>query len=447
MSLRLRLALIFAASSLGTLLVASGFLYWSFQRETNLRNRRLLEARIQEVASILAHLPSDGNALEEEIAGEIPSALEPQVWLRVLEGRGPSQGLVVQTPGMAKRLPAASFSGQEKIRREKRYYLLREQASGNHLIQGGLDITEDERLIASYQRRLAYTLLLGATASALLGWWAARKGLRPLGAIAESTLGITPQRLSERLDPGTVPQELRDLVLALNAMLDRLDRAFDRLSRFSADLAHELRTPVTNLMGEAEVTLSKDRPAEDYRQVLESNMEEYQRLSRLISRMLFLARAEDPHTTLALVPIEASRLAGDVLAYFEAAAEEQGVSLRSEASGTFSGDAELLRQALANLISNALEATPPGGEIKVAIQSRDETTELSVIDTGRGIASEDMPHILDRFYRTQKSLDQGHPGTGLGLAIVQSIASLHGGQVTISSEEGKGTLVSMRIPL
>ena len=291
MSLRLRLALIFAASSLGTLLVASGFLYWSFQRETNLRNRRLLEARIQEVASILAHLPSDGNALEEEIAGEIPSALEPQVWLRVLEGRGPSQGLVVQTPGMAKRLPAASFRGQEKIRREKRYYLLREQVSGSHLIQGGLDITEDERLIASYQRRLAYTLLLG---------------LRPLGAIADSTLGITPQRLSERLDPGAVPQELRDLVEALNAMLDRLDRAFDRLSRFSADLAHELRTPMTNLMGEAEVTLSKDRPAGDYRQVLESNMEEYQRLSRLISRMLFLARAEDPHTTLALVPIEAS---------------------------------------------------------------------------------------------------------------------------------------------
>ena len=442
MSLRLRLALIFAAGSLSTLLVASGFLYWAFQHEINLRNQRLLEERVREVASILARHPSDEAALEEEVVGETLPAMEPQVWLRVFKG----SNLLVETTGMAQRLPAAWFKGQEKTKRETRRFLLREEASGSYLIQAGLDITEDEQLISSYRRRLAYTLLLGATASALLGWWAARKGLRPLRAIAESTSGITPQRLGERLNPGTVPQELRDLVLALNAMLDRLDQAFERLSRFSADLAHELRTPMTNLMGEAEVVLSKDRPVEEYRQVLESSMDEYRRLSRLTSRMLFLARAEDPHTTLAPVPIEAGRLVSEVLAYFEAAAEEQGIRLVGESSGTLRGDAELLRQALANLISNALEATQAGGEIKVAIHSRDGIAEMSVVDTGRGIIPEELPHILDRFYRTREAMERKKAGTGLGLAIVKSIAVLHGGEVSIASEPGKGTTVSVRIP-
>ncbi len=442
LSLRLRLALIFVAGSLGTLLVASGFLYGSFQHEINLRNSRQLEGKIQEVAAILAQRPDDAAALEEEVQGEVPTAAEPQLWLRVVQ----DSGQILETPGMAERLPPTWFAGQAKTKHERRRYLLREQKIGNRAIQAALDITEDEGMIFSFRRRLAYTLLFGAVACSLLGWGSAHRGLKPLRSIAESTSGITPHRLGERLDPGQVPQELKDLVHALNKMLDRLDHAFERLSRFSADLAHELRTPMTILMGEAEVVLSKERSAEEYRQVLESSMEEFRRLSRLISRMLFLARAEDPHTTFVRAPIDAKRLVDDALAYFEAAAEEQGVRMVGEASGSIQGDSEWLRQALANLLSNALEATPRGGEIHVEALERDGMVELVVSDTGRGIVPDELPHILDRFYRTREALDRKRPGTGLGLAIVQSIARLHGGEVTLSSEPGKGTRAELRFP-
>jgi two-component system heavy metal sensor histidine kinase CusS len=288
---------------------------------------------------------------------------------------------------------------------------------------------------------LIYTLLLGAAGCSFFGVWAAQRGLKPLRAIAESARGIKTHHLQQRLDQGQFPQELRDLVQALNAMLDSLDHAFERLARFSADLAHELRTPITNLMGEAEILISKDRPIEDYRLVVESSLDEYRRLSRLISRMLFLARSEDPSTTITNTSIETESLLGEVLAFFEAMAEEQKVRLAGEAAGVIRGDPDMLRQALANLISNALAATPEGGEIFVTVKGQDHQALLEVRDNGRGIPAEELPNVLDRFYRTTDALKRKSPGTGLGLAIVQSIALLHGGDLRILSEQGKGTTV------
>lgn len=442
MSLRLRLALIFAAGSLGTLLAVTGFLYWAFQHEINARNRHLLEAKVQEVVAILTHRPGDAAALEEELFGEDPVTPDPQTWLRVLGDPVP-----LETPGMAQRLPATWFAGPAKTKRGHRRYLLVARTVGRHRIQGALDITEDERMIISYRRRLLYTLLLSAGACSALGAWAAHRGLKPLRILAESTGGITAQRLGERLDPGRVPAELRELVRALNAMLDRLDHAFARLSRFSADLAHELRTPITNLMGEAEVALSLERPPEEYRQVLESSLEEFRRLSRLISRTLFLARAEDPQACIQALPLDPQRLVGEVLAFYEAAAEEQGVRLSGSGEGDLRGDADLLRQALGNLVSNALEATPKGGLIELSIRATPQHLLLSVRDTGRGIGAQDLSHLLDRFYRTQDALDRKAAGTGLGLAIVQSIARLHGGEILLQSEPGAGTIATLCLPL
>ena len=199
-------------------------------------------------------------------------------------------------------------------------------------------------------------------------------------------------------------------------------------------------------MGEAEVVLAKERSGEDYRQVLESSMEEFRRLSRLISRMLFLARAEDPGCAVATQPVQAQALLQDVLAFYEAMAEEQGVSLAGAASGVIHGDPDLLRQALANLISNAFEATPRGGEVWVGVQAAGGNAELVVRDTGRGVPPAELPHLLDRFYRTADAFARKSPGTGLGLAIVQSIARLHGGSVHVESDGASGTTVRLRFP-
>ncbi len=441
-SLRLRLALIFVAGSLGTLLVVSGFLYWTFQREINLRNRLLLNARVEEIATILNRHPGDLAALQEEVQGEGSPAFEPQTSFRIISG----SHLLLETPGMAERLPATWFVGQAKTRRHHRRYLMTLRTEGAFIIQGALDIKDDERMIFSYRRRLIYTLITGSILCAAFGFWAAHRGLRPLRAITESTRGITAYRLRNRLEPGRVPQELRDLVRALNDMLDRLDHAFSRLSQFSADLAHELRTPITNLMGEAEVTLTRDRPVEEYQQVLESSLEEFRRLSRLISRMLFLARAEDPQTAIARIPIDAKKLVDEVLAFYEAVAEEQGVTLEQEVSAPLFGDVDMLRQALANLLSNALDATPRGGHILLSLRSEDTRTVVAIQDSGRGIPEAEIPNLLDRFYRTQNTHHRKAAGTGLGLAIVRSIARLHGGDVTITSRLGSGTTVRLILP-
>ena len=441
-SLRFRLAALFTLCCLATVAATSGFLYFSFRHEINLRDHTLLEGRLEDVAKGLERHRTSGESFEEEIFGDYPITSGPSMWIRVTCGNN----VIVASPGMAERL-----AGQAPLLRHHGHlgppqFLTGERATGKYHILGLLDITEDQRIIHAYWRRLRLTLLIGSGACALLGWWAAHRGLRPLHEIAQATGAITAQRLRHRMVVGQVPQELRELVQALNAMLDRLDHAFKRLSRFSADLAHELRTPIANLVGEAEVALSLERPPEEYREVLESSLEEFRRLTSLIARMLFLARAEDPGAAIQAAPLPAQALLDGVLGFFEAAAAEQGVRLEGGAEGTLCGDPELLRQALANLVANALAATPAGGVVRLDLEARDGRCVLSVQDTGRGIPAAELDHVLDRFYRTAASFESNRSGTGLGLAIVQSIAQLHGGTVTVKSREGEGTTVAIRFP-
>jgi two-component system heavy metal sensor histidine kinase CusS len=441
-SLRFRLAALFTLCCLATVIASSGFLYFAFRHEINLRNQTLLEGRLEDVAKGLERQRTSGESFEEEIFGDYPMTSGPSMWISVTRG----DEVLVASPGMSERL-----AGHPSLERHHGHhgpprYLTAERATGEYRILGLLDITEDQRMIHAYRRRLLLTLLVGGGACALLGWWAAHRGLRPLQEIAQATGAITARRLRHRLVAGQVPQELRELVQALNAMLDRLDYAFERLSRFSADLAHELRTPIANLMGEAEVALSLERPPAEYREVLVSSLEEFRRLTSLISRLLFLARAEDPAAAIQAAPLPARALLDGVLGFFEAAAAEQGVRLEGTAEGTLYGDPELLRQALANLVANALAATPAGGLVRLDLEARDGHCALSVQDTGRGIPAAELDHVLDRFYRTAASFESKGSGTGLGLAIVQSVAQLHGGTVTVKSREGEGTTVAIRFP-
>jgi two-component system heavy metal sensor histidine kinase CusS len=435
--------LIFVAGSLSTLLVTMGVLEFGFRHEIEARNQQALAARLLDVAANLANHPDDARSLAEEVLGDAPMVKDAPTLLRVLKGGR----LQVESAQMDAVLPPGRSRSHGQIQVLERRYLVAERAVGLYLIQGALDVTEDSRMIRSYRQNLLATFLLVTAGCSLLGAWVSHLGLRPLRSITQSAQGVTAQGLRQSLDPGQVPKEMGDMVEALNAMLDRLDHAFERLSRFSGDLAHEFRTPINNLMGEAEVILSRERSAEEYRQVIESSMEEFQRLSRLISRMLFLARAEAPATLIKPVPISVGLLLEKIMAFFEAVAEEKGVCLRSEGSGTLWGDPEMLQQALANLVANALEATPKGGEVLVRAGIRDENRAcLEVIDNGRGIPPDDLPALFDRFFRTSQALTLKSPGTGLGLAIVQSIARLHGGDVQAHSQLGAGTTVCLHFP-
>ena len=245
-----------------------------------------------------------------------------------------------------------------------------------------------------------------------------------------------------------LPSELASLAATMNDMLARLEEAFARLSRFSADIAHELRTPLNTLRGETEVALGKARTPEEYREVLGSCLEEYGRLSKLIDSLLFLARAENPGTQVHREDFDVARELGTVREFYEAAAGEKGIALDVRApAGIVAGlDRTLFQRAAGNLIENALAHTARGGTVTLAASRENGSIRVEIADTGCGISPEHLPFVFDRLYRADRSRTAATGGAGLGLAIVKSIAELHGGTASISSEPGKGTRVTLLLP-
>jgi len=233
-------------------------------------------------------------------------------------------------------------------------------------------------------------------------------------------------------------------------MLDRLEESFERISRFSADIAHDLRTPVNIIRGEAEVALARARTVDEYREVIESTLEEAVRLSELIGDLLFLARAESPLTELRRERVNVGNLLSAVRDYYEASAANGGISLVADEGAepvTAELDRALMLRAVSNLVSNAIAHTPTGGTVTLAARDEGAAIRIEVSDTGAGIPAEALTRVFDRFFRVDPSRSKTSGATGLGLAIVQSIMTLHGGRAEINSQFGHGTRVTLRIPV
>ena len=309
------------------------------------------------------------------------------------------------------------------------------------LIEVALDYTQDKALIVRYLQAIMIMLALGIILAAKVGRLAARKALRPLVRLDAAVSRISASRTNERVDVLNWPGELTLLANDLNSMLERLDDSFRRLTQFSSNLAHELRTPINNMLGSAEVALSKERTAEVYRSELESNIEELQRLSSLIDHLLFLARAENPYFTIARVEFEVSDEISKVCEFYAPLAEDLGVHLSHSGAGRLKAEPVLFRRAVSNLVANALSNTLRGGRVEVSAAREDGMLRITVKDTGKGISAEHLPHIFDRFYRVDGSRTQG--GAGLGLSIVKSIMDLHGSDVTVRSTPGSGTEIAL----
>jgi two-component system, OmpR family, heavy metal sensor histidine kinase CusS len=444
------------------LLLSAGFLYWVLSNNLERADRQFLVDKILVLRMILQVRPEDPDALEEEVTWEGATRQFTKYYARVLDEQ---QRTHIETPGMSERISPLRFPApieatavpdigiKWRSHQGQSYFLLAAWAEVGHasgtqrLLQVALDVSHDNTLLADYRRKLALVLVVGVVGSAGAGVAVARQGMRPLKAITQAAQRITATQLHERLDPARWPKELTALATAFDEMLARLADAFARMSQFSADLAHELRTPLNNLMGEAEVALSRARTPDEYRQVLESSLEEYARLSRMIDSLLFLARADSPEMRLERSPVEALKELEMVRAFHEAMAEEQGIEVTCQGSALVYADPMLFRRALSNLLSNALQYTPGGGQVTMSVKAfADHSVAVSVRDTGCGIDSEHLPHVFDRFYRADRARSHYSQGTGLGLAIVKSIMNLHHGTVTIQSEPGKGTTVTLRFP-
>ncbi|WP_025856979.1 heavy metal sensor histidine kinase [Pseudomonas sp. CHM02] len=297
-----------------------------------------------------------------------------------------------------------------------------------------LDITHHQHFLQRMQHLIWLTVGLSALATALLGAWAARSGLRPLRRMSEVAAGVSAHSLTQRLPQQHMPVELAELAQAFNAMLGRLDNAFQRLSAFSADIAHELRTPLSNLLTQTQVILTQPRPLEDYREALHSNLEELQWMAQLVNDMLYLAKADHGLLMPKREPLALADEVDALLEFFALLAEDGQISLVREGTAITTGDRGMLRRALSNLLDNALRFTPPGGEVRVQIE---DGVRLSVENTGDGIPTELLPRLFDRFYRADPARHEGSSEhAGLGLAITQSIVRAHGGRIYCESGTG-----------
>lgn len=300
-----------------------------------------------------------------------------------------------------------------------------------------LDITHHQHFLQRMQRLIWLTVGLSALATALLGAWAARSGLRPLRRMSAVASGVSAQSLNARLPEENMPPELAEMAHHFNAMLGRLDDSFQRLSAFSADIAHELRTPLSNLLTHTQVTLTRPRPIEDYREALHSNLEELQWMAQLVNDMLYLAKADHGLLTPKRESLELAEEVDLLLEFFAPLAEDARVSLSREGTAQLRGDRSMLRRALSNLLDNALRFTPAEGEVRVRIFERSAGLSLTIENTGEGICAELLPRLFDRFYRADPARQEGSSEhAGLGLAITQSIIRAHGGQIRCESAEG-----------
>ena len=452
-SIALRLVLLFTIAAAILLLGTMAASYWFVVQHINRDNDRFLSDKLAALRDDLAE-DMGPQSLRVELRA---SRGDEKVgyWVRLYDSTG---RIVAETSHMEELLPARIFPPDSKPITNRPHAIMYRDGAGktfalitvratvggtNYLLQVAQNRTADQRFAAHFGILLTAMLGCAVLTCAGVSSLVTRRGLRPLKRMAESVERVGATHLDERVPAAGWPKEVQPLAVGFNKMLDRLEKSFTRLSQFSADLAHELRTPIAILRGEAEGALIKARTSDQYREVIESSLEEFQRLSRLIDNLLFLARAETA-ASLTKSSFDGAAAIEKICEFYEAVSQEQGIEIRCEGEAEVYAERVLFRRALLNLISNALRFTPSGGRISVSLTRGNSGTEISIADTGCGIAAQHLDQVFDRFFRGDAA--RSSEGTGLGLAIVKSIMQVHGGSVSIESEIGRGTTVTLIFP-
>jgi len=460
-SLALLLTAWYTSASFLVVAAATGLFYLALANNLRKISEQSLLDEVDVCRALVREQGGDSHPLHEEV--EIDSAVRryQKFYIRVLDASGEATST---TPGMDTDL-SASRVAQEAAKHHGIFWIdspsgepyrvmvvnVARDSTGRDVwtLQVAVDLTQ-EKVVLGEQRIWVWTLLAAALVFCPgVGFVIARRSTRPLREVAETARRIGSSTLNERILADGYPVEIRGLAMAFNAMLERLEESFARLSRFSADIAHELRTPVNNIRGESEVALARARTPEEYIEVLGSCLEESVRLSELIESLLFLARSESPGDHLKRAPEDIGRLLNDLRDYYEAAATEIGVTLSaSTGDGTLVANVDrmLLQRALGNLVSNSLAHCSAGDSIRIGAQRQGGQIRIEIRDTGSGISAEALPRVFDRLYRADPARSRNSGGTGLGLAIVRQIVFLHGGDVQIESDPGKGTVVWVSLP-
>lgn len=456
-SIAWRLALAFAVVCALVLSAIGVFLYRSLASEIAYRDDLALLGRLEQVRALLADSDSLGALqarprLYQNMLGNLDSLL--------LVRRADGSNVIAINPRQ-RELPTLSAIAREQTPQRRdvltwqapdgaELALLSGEAQGPNgeplTVIAGKVLTEREQMLASYRLRLYLAVGLGALLAFALGLVLLRRGLQPLRQLSAAVRGIDLRSLDQRLPASGTPAELLEPVQALNGMLARLDDSVQRLSQFSADLAHEIRTPLHTLLASNGQALNHPRSTAEYQELLASNMEEFERLKRMAENLMFLARAEQAERALDLQTLDLHSLGSELCDYFEALADDRQLRLENQLHGELLADQQLLQRALGNLLANAVRHADEG--TLISLRRRDEAGMcwLQVHNHGPVIAPEHLGKLFDRFYRVDPSRAQPGDSGGLGLAIVQSIMQLHGGRVRVSSD-ASGTVFELGVVL
>lgn len=458
-SLTQRLTLLFAVVTALVFSVTGFYLYQALARQLEIRNDAELIGTLQQMRHLLSEVPNP-TAIRADPHRFLDVAIGSEgLGLRILDmngriaagvGKVPNAPLPKPVPETI--LPTTASIHDWRIKDGGHGRVLVALAHLGANVQGprvlvvlARDSPQRMVVLQNYRTRLLIALGLGVAVMALLGFMVVRRGLAPLNRVTAAAGNITPTQLDQRLDIAKAPTEIADLARAFNHMLDRLQEGYERLSQFSADLAHDLRTPISNLMVESQVALTRTRTVEEYQALLASNIEEYERVARMAESMLFLARADNAQIALRCESLDMGHELHRITEYFEGIVEEAGVLLAVNAEGKLNADPILLNRALSNLIANAIRYTPRGATIRVTAQPRAEGGYgIEVANPGAGIAPEHLGRLFDRFYRADSARVGSEAASGLGLAIVKAVMVLHGGAVHVENDQNGDTLFELK---
>ena len=456
-SIAWRLALAFAVVCALVLSAIGVFLYRSLASEIAYRDDLALLGRLEQVRALLADSDSlDALQARPRLYQNMLGNLDSLLLVRRADGSSviginPRQRALPplkaipreQTPQRRDVLTWQAPDGAELA-------LLSGEARGPNgeplTVIAGKVLSEREQMLGRYRMRLYLAVGLGALLAFALGLVLLRRGLQPLRQLSEAVRGIDLRSLDQRLSASGTPAELLEPVQALNGMLARLDDSVQRLSQFSADLAHEIRTPLHTLLASNGQALNHPRSTAEYQELLASNMEEFERLKRMAENLMFLARAEQAERALDLQTLDLHSVGSELCDYFEALADDRELRLENQLHGELLADQQLLQRALGNLLANAVRHADTGTLISLRRCDEPGVCWLQVHNHGPAIAPQHLGKLFDRFYRVDPSRAEPGDSGGLGLAIVQSIMQLHGGRVRVSSD-ATGTVFELGFEL
>lgn len=462
MPLRVRLTLWYGSALALILIVFSVILYAMTAR--NLRDA--VDESLEDTATIAVHSLEEGGFLpllnDKELLSHFPELARIDKFFQIFS---PSGTITISSPNikhhevpLSRTALEAAFAGQS-IFESARYpnepplrvisMPIMYRSNLLYIVQVGTSMESVGETLHRFMILLIVAIPIAMAVSLAGGWFLAGRALRPVDAITLAAQRIAAGDLSQRLSMPAAQDEIGRLAAIFNNMIDRLDVSFRQIRQFTSDASHELRTPLTVMKGETDLILRRPRPMEDYKSVLESNLEEIDRMTRIVDELLFLSRADMGEVKMEALPVALEALVEDVHRQARLLGHDRDIEvvLGTVMPVVVQGDDLRLRELLLNLVENAIKYSHPGGKVEISLVKNKQEARLSITDHGIGIASVDHKKIFHRFFRTDVARAHTKKGTGLGLAICAWIADLHKGRVEVQSDLGQGSIFTVVLPL